>query len=135
MEGVPWASRVGWQVRELMRGEMGFEWHERMSMMQSSVNHLINKHKMLRKEEVPAEWRGIKITDQALGEQVSLPPPLVGAGVGPISEAAKEILQLPPKTALFPKDIQMEILKAVDAKARWTDMEMEERAGSGQTRE
>ena len=54
---IPWASRVGWQVRELMRGEMGFEWHERMSLMQSSVNHLINKHKMLRKEEVPAEWR------------------------------------------------------------------------------
>ena len=46
---------------------------------------------------------------------------------------------MPPKTALYSKirieDIQMEIGKAVDAKARWTDMEMQEREGNAQTRE
>ena len=136
---VPWDSRVGSELREVMRREMGFEWHERMRIMQRSVNHLVDKHRMLRKEVVPAMWRGIKITDQALGEQQNLPPPFLGEGVGQITEAAKEILQLPPKTALYTKikmaDIQMEVAKAVDAKARWTDIEMEKRREGGQTRE
>ena len=46
---------------------------------------------------------------------------------------------MPPKTALYTKirieDIQMEVGKAVDAKARWTDMEIKAREESGQTRE
>ena len=136
---VAWNSRLGADVRRMMREEMAFEWRERMKIMQQSVDHLVEKHRRLRKEEVPETWRGIKITDQALGELPKLPPPFLGEGVGEISEAAKEVLQLPPKTALYTKikmeDIEMEVLKAVDAKARWTDIEMEERRGSMQTRE
>ena len=82
-------------------------------------------------EEVPATWKGIKITDQALGDEIQLPPPFLGEQVGRISDAAKEVLQLPPKTAVYSKilieDIQMEVNKAVDVKARWTDIEMKDR--------
>ena len=136
---IPLESRMGEEVREVMRGEMGWEWKERMKLMEKSVNYLVKKYKRMRMEEVPAMWKGIKITDQALGEKIQLPPPFLGEQVGQVSDAAKEVLQLPPKTAVFSKilieDIQMEVNKAVDVKARWTDVEMKEREESGQSRE
>ena len=136
---VPWDSRVGYEVRDVLRSELGLEWQERMKVMQKSVDYLVKKHKLLRKEEVPAMWRGIKIADRALEGEIQLPPPLLGEMVGQISDAAKEVLQMPPKTAVFSKilmeDIEMELSKAVDAKARWTDMEMKEREESGLTRQ
>ena len=132
-------SRLGEEIREVMRGEMGWEWKERMKQMEKSVNYLVKKHKNMRREEVPETWKGIKITDQALGDEIQLPPPFLGEQVGQVSDAAKEVLQLPPKTAVYSKilieDIQMEVNKAVDAKARWTDMEMKQREESGQSRE
>ena len=68
--------------------------------MQKSVDYLVRKHKLLRREEVPAMWRGIKIADRALESQIHLPPPLLGENVGHISDAAKEVLKLPPKRAV-----------------------------------
>ena len=136
---IPLESRMGEEVREVVRGEMGLEWKERMKLMEKSVNYLIKKHRRMRMEEVPATWKGIKITDHALGDEIQLPPPFLGEQVGRISDAAKEVLQLPPKTAVYSKirieDIQMEVNKAVDAKARWTDIEMKQREESGQSRE
>ena len=56
-----------------------------------------------------------------------------------MSQAAKEVLQLPPKTSIFPritlKDIEVEVVKAVEVKARWELMGREERERSGQTRQ
>ena len=56
-----------------------------------------------------------------------------------MSDAAKEILQMPPKTAVYSKislkDIEREVLKAVNVKARWEDMAREERQENQQTRE
>ena len=136
---IPLESRMGEEVRDVLRGEMGWEWKERMKLMEKSVNYLVKKHKRLRMEEVPATWKGIKITDQALGDEIQLPPPFLGEQVGRISDAAKEVLQLPPKTAVYSKilieDIQMEVNKAVDVKARWTDVEMKDREERGQSRE
>ena len=64
---------------------------------------------------------------------MELPPPFLGEGVGQVTPAAKHVLQLPPKTAVFPKirveDIQVEINKAVEVKARWELREREEREG------
>ena len=100
---VPWDSRVGFEVRDVLRSELGLEWQERMKVMQKTVDYLVKKHKLLRKEEVPAEWRGIKIADRALEGEIQLPPPLLGEMVGQISDAAKEVLKLPPKTAVFAK--------------------------------
>ena len=34
---ISWDSRVGAEVREVMRCEMGFEWHERMRTLQQST--------------------------------------------------------------------------------------------------
>ena len=136
---VPWDSRVGFEVRDVLRSELGLEWQERMKVMQKTVDYLVKKHKLLRKEEVPAEWRGIKIADRALEGEIQLPPPLLGEMVGQISDAAKEVLKLPPKTAVFAKikleEIQMEVSKAIDAKARWEDMDRVRREESQQTRE
>ena len=136
---IVWDSRMGAEFREVMRGEMVHEWKERTKAMQKTVDYLVKKHRMLRSEVVPEEWRGIKISDQALGDRPPIPPPFLGEDVRELSAAAKEVLQMPPKTALYSKirieDIQMEIGKAVDAKARWTDMEMQEREGNAQTRE
>ena len=56
-----------------------------------------------------------------------------------MSDAAKEILQMPPKIAVYfkisLKDIEREVLKAVNVKARWEDMAREERQETQQTRE
>merc|ERR1719234_225351 len=64
---------------------------------------------------------------------------MLGENVGQISDAAKEILKLPPKTAVFAKirmeEIQMEVSKAVDVKARWEDMDRVKREESQQTKE
>ena len=99
----------------------------------------VKKFRRIRMEEVPDTWREIKITDRALGDEIQLPPPFLGEQVRQISDAAKEVLQLPPKTAVFSKilmeDIEVELSKAVDAKARWTDMEMNERQESGLSRQ
>ena len=72
-----------------------FENMGRMTVMQKSVDYLVRKHKLLRREEVPAMWRGIKIADRALESQIHLPPPMLGENVGQISDAAKEVLKLP----------------------------------------
>merc|ERR1712105_361579 len=96
--------------------------------MEKSVDYLVKKHRALREDEIPAQWREINIADRALPVEVNLPPAFLGENVGQITDAAKELLQLPPKTAVFAKirleDIQMEVSKAVNAKARWTDMEL-----------
>ena len=138
---IPRWSRVGFEIQEVLRLEMSWEWEERYEKMQRSVKFLIQMHRSLRKEKAPALWRGIKINDQALGDPLVLPPPLLGGGVGEISDPAKEVLQLPPKTAVFAK-FRIDIsrwwwarLWSVDAKARWTDMELEERERSRQTLE
>ena len=136
---VPWASWVGAGVREVIRGEMALEWEEKMNHMARTVSFLINKFRRGRVEEVPATWRDVKVSDAELGEGIVLPPPFLGEGVGNISQAAKEVLQLPPKTAIFPKvtlkDVQVEVVKAVEVKARWELMDREERLRTGQTRE
>ena len=115
----------------VMRQEMTFEWEEKMDQMRRSVYFLINKHRASRREEVPATWRGIMISDQALGNDIPLSAPFLGEGVGEVSDAAKEVLQLPPKTAVYSKitlkDIEREVLKAVNVKARWEDMGRQER--------
>ena len=92
---VPWESRVGFEVRNVLRFELGLEWQGRMKVMEKSVDYLVKKHKLLRREEVPAMWRGIKIADRALENQIPLPPPMLGENVGQISDAAKEVLKLP----------------------------------------
>ena len=134
-----WRSWVGAGVREVMQREMVIEWEEKMNHMTRSVNYLVNKFRAGRVEKVPATWRGVKVSDAALGEGLVLPPPFLGEGVGDITQAAKEVLQLPPKTALFPKitlkDVQVEVVKAVEVKARWELVDREERERSGQTRE
>ena len=136
---VPWWSRAGAGMREVLRVEMGLEWNEKMEAMTRSVNFLVEKFRRSRLEEVPNTWRGIKVSDAALGEGLQLPPAFLSEGVGNITEAAKEVLQLPPKTAVFPKvtlkDVQIEVVKAVEVKARWELMSREERERSGQTRE
>ena len=100
---------------------------------------MINKHRASRREEVPATWRGIIISDQALADDIQLPAPFLSEGVGEVSDAAKEVLQLPPKTAVYSKislkDIEREVLKAVNVKARWEDMGRQEREEQQQTRE
>ena len=63
---IPLESRMGEEVREVVRGEMGLEWKERMKLMEKSVNYLIKKHRRMRMEEVPATWKGIKITDHGI---------------------------------------------------------------------
>ena len=122
-----------------MQREMAVEWEEKMNKMTRSVNYLVNKFRAGRVEKVPATWRGVEVSDAALGDGLVLPPPFLGEGVGDITQAAKEVLQLPPKTAIYPrislKDVQVEIVKAVEVKARWELMEMEERQTSGQSRE
>ena len=54
---IPLESRMGEEVREVVRGEMGLEWKERMKLMEKSVNFLIKKHRRMRMEEVPATWK------------------------------------------------------------------------------
>ena len=68
----------------------------------------------------------------ALGNDIPLSAPFPGEGVGEVSDAAKEVLQLPPKTL---KDIEREVLKAVNVKARWEDIGRQEREEQQQTRE
>ena len=75
-------SRGGQGVRMVMRQEMTFEWEEKMDQMRRSVYFLINKHRASRREEVPATWRGIMISDQALGNDIPLSAPFLGEGVG-----------------------------------------------------
>ena len=136
---VPAQSRLGQEVRIVMRREMSLEWQEKMDQMRRSVYFLINKHRASRREEVPASWRGIMISDQALGDNIQLPAPFLSERIGEVSDAAKDVLQLPPKTAVYSKismkDIEREVLKAVNVKARWEDMGREEREGNQQTRE
>ena len=136
---VPWPSRAGAGAREVIKVEMSVEWVDRMESMTRSVNFLVDKFRRGRLEEVPNTWRGVKVSDAALGDGLQLPPPFLSQGVGDITPAAKEVLQLPPKTAIFPKitikDVQVEVVKAVEVKARWELMDREERERSGQTRE
>ena len=47
---------------------MCLNWQGRMGVMQRSVDYLIDKHRSSRREKVPATWRGIKVSDQALGD-------------------------------------------------------------------
>ena len=75
---VPWESRVGVEVVEVLRGEMGQLWEVEHERMRRNVCYLVRKHKEMRKETVPDNWRGIKISDKALGELGPLPPPLIG---------------------------------------------------------
>ena len=135
---VPWMSRAGAGVREVLRVEMAMEWEEKRRLMARSVKYLVDKFRRGRLEEVPDTWRGVKISDVALGEGLQLPPPFLSEGVGVVTQAAKEVLQLPPKTAVFLritlKDVQVEVVKAVEVKARWELMEKEEMERAGQTR-
>ena len=137
-KAVPWGSRAGAGWREVLRVEMAIEWGEKMQFMTRSVNYLVDKFRRGRVEEVPRTWRGVKVTDAALGERLQLPPAFLSEGVRDITPAAKEVLQLPPKTAVFPKitmkDVQVEVVKAVEVKARWELMEREEMQRNGQTR-
>ena len=136
---IPWWSRAGAGLREVVRVEMALEWNEKMTKMTNAVNFLIDKFRRSRLDKVPDTWRGVRVSDEALGEELQLPPAFLSEGVRNVTEAAKEILKLPPKTAIFPKitlkDIQVEVVKAVEVKARWELMEMEERQASGQSRE
>ena len=133
---VPWPSRAGAGVREVIKVEMSMEWQEKMDTMTRSVNFLVDKFRRGWLEEVPNPWRGVKVTDAALGDGLQLPQAFLSEGVGQITPAAKEVLQLPPKTAIFPKiTIKDEVVKAVEVKARWELMEREEMLRSGQTRE
>ena len=97
---IQWESRVGREILEVLQGEISFEWKEKFQNILNSVNHLIQKHRKQRKEEVPATWREIKISDLALGAPLPLPAPVIGEGVRRVTEAAREVLQLPPKTAV-----------------------------------
>ena len=132
-------SREGMEFKLILREEMSFEWQEKMDQMKRSVHFLINKHRTSRRGDVPNTWRGVKISDEALGDEIELPAPFLGEGIGEVSDAAKEILQMPPKTAVYSKislkDIEREVLKAVNVKARWEDMAREERMENQQTRE
>ena len=136
---IPWWSRAGAGLREVVRVEMALEWNEKMTKMTNAVNFLIDKFRRSRLDKVPDTWRGVRVSDEALGEELQLPPAFLSEGVRNVTEAAKEILKLPPKTAIFSKitlkDIQVEVVKAVEVKARWELMEMEERQASGQSRE
>ena len=136
---IPWWSRAGAGLREVVRVEMALEWNEKMTKMTNAVNFLIDKFRRSRLDKVPETWRGVRVSDEALGEELQLPPAFLSEGVRNVTEAAKEILKLPPKTAIFSKitlkDIQVEVVKAVEVKARWELMEMEERQTSGQSRE
>ena len=97
---IQWESRVGREILEVLQGEISFEWKEKFQNMLNSVNHLIQKHRKQRKEEVPATWREIKISDLALGAPLPLPAPVIGEGVRRVTEAAREVLQLPPPRQL-----------------------------------
>ena len=136
---VPWRSRAGAGVREVLQVEMALEWNEKRRLMVNSVNYLVEKFRRGRVEDVPDTWRGVKVSDVALGEGLQLPPAFLSEAVGDITQAAREVLQLPPKTAIFPritlKDVQVEVVKAVEVKARWELMEKEEMERMGQTRE
>ena len=92
MEGDPDGKQgegEGEEVREVLRGEMGWEWKERMRLMAKSVDYLVKKHRRMRMDEVPETWREIKISDRALGDEIQLPPPFLGEQVSQISDAAK----------------------------------------------
>ena len=106
-KSVPSLSRVAQELRWVMRTEMEFEWQEKMNQMQRSVHFLVNKHRASRREVVPDIWKGIQISDRALGRDTQLPAPFLGEGVGEVSAAAKEVLQLPPKTAIYSKITQL----------------------------
>ena len=119
-----------------MRVEMASQWR---GLMTTSVAWLVEKHRRSRMEDVPDTWRGIKVSDQALGDTIQLPPPFLSNDIQGVSEAAKAVLRLPPKTAVYIKismeDIQMEVYKAIDVKARWEDIDREQREAAMQTRE
>ena len=68
--------------------------------MVRSVNYLVERFRRGRLEEVPDTWRGVKVSDVALGEDIQLPPAFLSEGVGDITQAAKEILQLPAITLI-----------------------------------
>ena len=80
---------------------MSGTWEEEYGRMMSIVDYLVRRQKEEREEQVPDTWRGIMISDKALGEQDSLPPPSIGGGVGEVSDAAREVLQLPSKTSTW----------------------------------
>ena len=61
---VPWPSRAGAGVREVIKVEMSMEWQEKMDTMTRSVNFLVDKFRRGRLEEVPNPWRGVKVTAQ-----------------------------------------------------------------------
>ena len=57
---IPWESRVGAEVVEVLRGEMGWTWEVGHTLMRRSVAYLVEKHREMREEKVPDIWRGIK---------------------------------------------------------------------------
>ena len=71
---VPWRSRAGAGVREVLQVEMALEWNEKRRLMVNSVNYLVEKFRRGRVEDVPDTWRGVKVSDVALGEGLQLPP-------------------------------------------------------------
>ena len=103
-----------------------------MGRMVKSVNFLVTKYRRRRREEVPDTWRDVKVSDRVLEEDLHLPPHFLGEGVQQVSKEAKQMLQLPPKTATYSKikieDIEVEITKVLEVKARWELKERQEMA-------
>ena len=71
---VPWPSRAGAGAREVIKVEMSVEWVDKMESMTRSVNFLADKFRRGRLEKVPNTWRGVKVSDAALGDGLQLPP-------------------------------------------------------------
>ena len=70
------------EVLNIMRQEMATDWQEGCKRVVKSVNFLRAKHKNVGPEEkVPDQWRGIKISDKALGPALPPPRPHTGEAV------------------------------------------------------
>lgn len=110
--------------RAVLREELEWELSEGRRRMQDTINFLTQKYGREAERKVPDTWREINISDRALGQPEPLPPPLVGEGVT-LSENAKEVMELPPKTAMFVQIKMENIEKELDkarVKARWHDV-------------
>ena len=45
---ISWESRLGFEVKDVIRREMAWEWQERRKQMEKSVDYLVKKHRLLR---------------------------------------------------------------------------------------
>ena len=87
-------------------------------------------------DKVPDTWRGVKVSDKALGTSPLPPVPIIGEDVGEVTDNIKRVMCLPPKTAVFNpiklEQIELEVDKA-RVKARWHERSEEERNLAGES--